>query len=83
MTSAVTTTPPATLTDREFLAWCSAQAFAPNCPMTPAQLARLYRLAGYSGTAGYWEYQPDPLVHCRSASVLQLVRVARMLTEVS
>ena len=66
------------MTDREFLDYCEAHAETPRCGFTPAQVARLVRLAGRNvDVVAYWEAQSPGAVNMRRESIEEAVRDAR------
>jgi len=65
------------MSDDHFLDYCTTHAETPRCGFTPAQLARLFRLCGYTASAHMWELEQPSVINCSRDAIMRLVREAR------
>lgn len=65
------------MTDEEFLLYCETHCQSPRAAFVPAQIARLYRMAGHDCTAEIYESLPNAIMDGWKYRVLDLIKSIR------
>jgi hypothetical protein len=72
---------PNEMSDDEFLSYCDTHADTPRCGFVPAQLSRLYALAGDQEMAAQWRVVPNQVINGDYSTIKELVKSARRRQE--